>query len=318
MISLTRLRGSHPAPPAAAVRRALLVVAAALPIVVAAAFVSGTRGAVWAVLGLVAAVPARAVLNTARSAIVAVAIAGMVAAATAARGPALAAGLIVAVAAATAGLADRWSAGVATLAPVTAAVAGSWPPGLTWLVAGGWLLAGELYGISAVVFLNVHLRRRPIDARRAAVHAAALAALCGTAAGLAAAFRLPHGYWIVLAVVATLRPVVQESRRKAVDRVTGTLLGVLIPIPLVYLLPSAALAPIVALSGLAFVSYLLAGEYIRQSAFMTLTIVIVTSGGIRANAIAVGEIRLAWTLLGTAVAAATAALLWHVERDWPP
>ena len=317
MISLTRLRAIHPAPPAKAVRRALGVVAAALPIVVAAALASGTTGAVWSVLGLLAGLTARAVLNTARSAVVAVAIAGIVAAATAARGPALAAGLIVAVAAATAGLADRWSAGVATMAPVAAAVAASWPPGLTWVVAGGWLLAGGLYGIAAVASLKVHLHRRPVDARRAAVHAAALAVLCGTAAGLAAAFRLPHGYWIVLALVATLRPVVQESGRKAVNRVTGTLLGVLIPIPLIYFLPQAALAPIVALSGLAFVSYLLAGEYIRQSAFMTLTIVILASGGLRANAVAVGEIRLAWTLVGTAAAAATAAVLWHVERDWP-
>ena len=50
---------------------------------------------------------------------------------------------------------------------------------------------------------------------------------------------------------------------------------------------------------------------------MTLTIVIVASRGIKANAIAIGEIRLAWTLLGTAVAAATAAILWRPERDGP-
>jgi hypothetical protein len=316
VISLTRLLAIHPAPPAKAVRRAVVVVAAALPIVVAAAFASGTTGAVWSVLGLLAGISARAVLDTARSAVVAVAIAGFAAAATAASGPALAAGLIVAAAAAAAGLADRWSAGVATLAPISAAVAGSWP-GLTWPVAGGWLLAGGLYGIAAVALLKVHLHRRPLDARRAAVHAASLAVLCGTAAGLAAAFRLPHGYWIVLTLVVTLRPVVEESARKAVNRVTGTLLGVLIPIPLIYFLPSAALAAIVALSVLAFVSYMLAGEYIRQTAFMTLTIVIVASGGMRANAVAVGEIRLAWTLVGTAAAAATAAVLWHVERDWP-
>lgn len=98
---------------------------------------------------------------------------------------------------------------------------------------------------------------------------------------------------------------------------TGTLLGVLIPIPFIYFLPSAALAAIVAASGLAVVSYLLADEYIRESIFMTLTIVIVASRGIKANAIAIGEIRLAWTLLGTAVAAAAAAILWRPERDGP-
>ncbi len=101
------LRHSHLAPPAVVVRRALLVVAAALPIVLAAVFLTGTPGAVWTVLGLVAGFVSRVV---------------------------------------------------------------------------------------------------------------------------------PHGYWIVLALVATLRPVVQESGRKAVQRVTGTLLGVLIPIPLIYFL----------------------------------------------------------------------------------
>lgn len=317
MSRLTELRHSHPAPPAAAVRRALLVVAAALPIVLAAVLLTGTRAAVWTVLGLVAGFVSRVVLDTARSTALAVLTAGMVAAATAVSDRALLAGLIVAAAAAVAGMADRWSAGVATLAPVTAAIAGSWRPGLSWPVAGSWLLAGALYGIVAVTLAKLHLPPRPIDARRAAVHAAVLAALCGTAAGLAAEFRLPHGYWIVLALVATLRPVVQESGRKAVQRVTGTLLGVLIPIPLIYFLPSAALAPIAAASVLAFVSYLMAGEYIRESIFMTLTIVIVASGGIKANAIAIGEIRLAWTLLGTAVAAAAAAILWRLERDWP-
>ncbi len=317
MSLLTALRHSHPAPPAAAVRRALLLVAAALPIVLAAVFLSGTPGTVWTVLGVVASVVSRVVLDPARSIALAVLTAGGVAAATAASDRALLTGLIVAAAAVVAGLADRWSAGVATLAPVTAAVAGSWRPGLSWPAAGGWLLAGAGYGIIAVTLASLHQPARPVDARRAAVHAAALAALCGTAAGLAAEFRLPHGYWIVLTLVATLRPVVQESGRKAVQRVTGTLLGVLVPIPLIYFLPPPALVPIAAAGLLAFVSYLMAGEYVRQSIFLTLTIVIVASGGIKADAIAISEIRFAWTLLGAAVAAATAAILWHLERDWP-
>jgi hypothetical protein len=307
----------HLAPPGAAVRRALMVLSAALPIVVLAGFLSGTPGVVWAVLGLVAGTASRAVLDTHRSAGLAIATAGMVAAAAAAASRAVPVGLIVAGAATVAGVADRWSAGAATLAPITAAIAGSGLHGLSWPAAGAWVLAGALYGITAVTLLKTRLRPQPIDARRAALHTAALAALCGTAAGLSAALGLPHGYWIVLALVSTLRPVIKESGRKAVQRVTGTLLGVLIPIPLIYFLPSAALPPIIAVSTLAFVSYLFAGEYIRQAAFMTVTIVILASGGMKANAIAVGEIRLAWTILGTVAAGATAALLWRVERDWP-
>ena len=91
----------------------------------------------------------------------------------------------------------------------------------------------------------------------------------------------------------------------------------LIPIPLVYFLPSAALIPIAALSTLALVSYLFAGEYTREAVFMTVTLVLVTSGGVKANAIAVGGIRLAWTILGALVAGTAAAALWRLERGWP-
>ncbi len=309
------------APPGVAVRRALMVLGAALPLVVFAGFLGGTPGAVWAVLGLVTGATCRAFLDSAGSAAVALAVAGAVAAATLAAGRAVPVGLIVAAAALLAGVADRWSAGAATLAPVTAAIAGtgslSGPPGLTWWEAAGWVLAGAAYGIAALALLHTHLRPRQVDARRAAAHAAVLAALCGAAAGLAVAFGLPHGYWIVLSLAATLRPVVRESGRRAVERITGTLLGVLIPIPLVYFLPSAALIPIAALSTLALVSYLFAAEYAREAVSMTVTLVIVTSGGVKANAIAVGEIRLAWTVLGALVAGAAATALWRLERGWP-
>jgi hypothetical protein len=309
------------APPGAAVRRALMVLAAALPIVVLAAFLGGMPGTVWAVLGLVTGATSRAFLDTARSAALALAIAGLVAAATSVAGTAVPVGLIVAGAALLGGLADRWSAGSATLAPVTAAIAGtgslSGPPGLSWWEAASWILAGAAYGIAALALLRTRPRPRQVEARRAAAHAAMLAALCGAAAGLAVAFGLPHGYWIVLSLASTLRPVVRESPRRAVQRITGTLLGVLIPIPLVYFLPSAALIPIAALSTLALVSYLFAGEYTREAVFMTVTLVIVTSGGVKASAIAVGEIRLAWTILGALVAGAAATALWRLERDWP-
>jgi hypothetical protein len=318
---LRKVAKMHLAPPRAAVGRAVLVLAAASPVVVLGGFLSGSQGAVWTVLGLVTGATSRAFLDTARSAALALAIAGLVAAATSVAGSAAPVGLLVAGAALLAGFADRWSAGTASLATVTAAIAGSGGLAgqhpLSWPEAGGWVLAGAAYGIAAVTLLHAQVRPRPVDARRAALHAAVLAVLCGAAAGLAVAFRLPHGYWIVLTLAVTLRPVVQESARKAVERVTGTLLGVLIPIPIVYFLPSAALIAVGALSTLALVSYLLAGEYVRQAVFTTVTLVIVASGGVRASAIAVGEVRLAWTVVGALAAAAAASVLWRIERDWP-
>lgn len=183
----------HLAPPGAAVSRAALVLVAALPIVVLAGFASGTQGAVWAVLSLVTGATSRAFLATARSAALAVAVAGVVAAATSVAGSAVPVGLIVAGAALPAGLADRWSAGTATLAPVTAAIAGSGGLSgqhpLNWLEAGGWVLAGAAYGVGAIALLRTRLRPRPVDARRAALHAAVLAVLCGAAGLVVASLR---------------------------------------------------------------------------------------------------------------------------------
>jgi hypothetical protein len=163
---MTRARKA--APPAAAVRRAVQVLIAALPIVVLAGFASGPSAAVWTALGLVMGAIARTFLDLGRAAAV-------VAAATAA-------------AAVLAGLANRWAAGVASLAPVTAAIAGS-QRGLGWPALGGWILAGALYGIIVVGLVHVHLPPRPVGAARAAGHTAVLAPLCGAAEGLAVALR---------------------------------------------------------------------------------------------------------------------------------
>jgi uncharacterized membrane protein YccC len=121
----------------------------------------------------------------------------------------------------------------------------------------------------------------------------------------------------VLILAAVLRPVARESAGRAVKRVAGTLLGVLIPIPLVLFLPRAALITIAVACVVGSVSYLFAGQYTRQTVLMTIAIVILASGGVRAAALAVGELRLAWTIVGAAVAATAAGIMWRIERDWP-
>lgn len=305
------------APPAAAIRQALLALAAALPVIALAAFASGMPAAVWAVLGLVMGTTSGAFLDTARSVPLTIAAAAMVAGAAAAAGRAVLVGCIVAGACVLAGLADRWSAGLLMLAPVTAAIAGSQRSALSWPVLGGWVLAGALYGVTTVSLLHTHLHPRALSAGRAALHAVMLATLCGTAAGLATALRLPHGYWIVLTLAVVLRPVVQESARRAVQRVAGTLLGVLIPIPLVLFLPRPAVVTIAAACVPGSVSYLFAGQYTRQTVLLTVAIVILASGASRASTLAAGEFRLAWTIVGAAVAAIAASTLWRIERDWP-
>jgi MFS family permease len=316
-------RVEHLAPSVAALRRAALFLAAVLPLALLAGFLGGGPAIVWAVLGLIVGVTCRAFLDTGRSvglgvaAAATVAVAGATAAATSGDDRALAIGVIVAGAAVLAGLADLCSAGVLTLVPALAAIVGTDKPGLNWQTTSGWVLAGALYGIIALALLHVHVPPQPIDGRRVALHAAVMAALCGIGVGLIVAFRLPHGYWLILTFAVVLRPVVQESQKRAVQRVAGTVLGVLIPIPVVYFLPHAAVAPIGIVCLFGCVAYLFAGDYVRQSIFLTMTVVILASGGIRAEVLELGELRAIWTLIGAAVAAGAAALLWHIERDWP-
>ena len=313
----------HLAPPVAAVRRAALFLVAALPLALFAGFLGGGPAIVWAALGLIIGATCRAFLDTRRSvglgvaAAAAVAVAGAAATGTSGDGRALAIGVIVAGAAVLAGLADLWSAGVLTLIPPLAAIAGTGETGLTWPRTSGWVLAGALYGIIALALLHTDVPPKPVDGRQVVLHTTAMAVLTGAAAGLIVAFRLPHGYWLILTLAVVLRPVVQESQKRAVQRVVGTLLGVLIPIPIVYFLPHAAVAPIGIVCLLGCVSYMFAGDYVRQSIFLTMTVVILASGGIRAQVLALSELRAVWTLIGAAIAAGAAGLLWHVERDWP-
>ena len=294
--------------------RAVVVVLAGAPLVVAALLAGNDAAAIWAALGLLTGAGTQVFLGVARSAVLVLASVAVVAAATAERGDAAAVGLIAAAAAIVGGLANLKSAGVLSIAPATAAIAGVAPLPVTWWQAGGWLLAGGAYGIILVRVAGVHLQPRPAPARNVLIHTVVLTVLCGVAAGLTVAYRLPHGYWIVLTFVSVLRPSRPESARRARDRIAGTLLGALVPLPLVEFLPGRVTGVAAVLSLFVFLSYMFAGEYVAQVVFLTTTTILVASGGLAASAITLDEYRVLWTLAGVAASALVAVLLWQAER----
>ena len=294
--------------------RAAVVVLAGAPLVVAAVLAGNSAAVIWAALGLLTGAGSQVFLGLARSAVLVLVSAAVVAAATASRGDAFAVGLIAAAAAIVGGVANRQSAGVLSIAPATAAIAGAAPLPLNWWQAGGWMLAGGAYAIILVRLAGIHVPPRPAPARTVLVHTIVLTVLCGLAAGLTVAYRLPHGYWIVLTFVAVLRPSWQESARRAWRRIAGTLLGALVPLPVVELLPARVIGAAAVVSVFAFLSYMFAGKYVAQVIFLTTTIVLVASGGLVASAITLDEYRVLWTIAGIAASALVALALWQGER----
>lgn len=297
--------------------RALIVIAATAPVVIAAWGAQGSGAAIWAALGVLTGANTQALLGPARSLTLSAASAALVAAATAAQGRAALVGVIVAVAAVLGGAANLRSAGVMSLAPAMATIAGSARLGLTWPAAGGWVLAGGGYAVIVVALARVHVAPKPVDAATVRVHTAVLAVLCGTAAGLTVALGLPHGYWIVLTFVGVVRPSWHESARRLRERLAGTLLGALVPIPLAFALSPRALAAVAMVSLFLFLSYLFAGEYVREVVFLTTTTILIASGGLSSKAIKLDEYRVLWTLAGLATAALTAVIVWYAENRRP-
>ncbi len=72
----------------------------------------------------------------------------------------------------------------------------------------------------------------PAEPRIALRHAVATAVSCGVALGIALAFQIDHGYWLVVTLALVLRPVRHETVPTARARVTGPLVGVVISVAL--------------------------------------------------------------------------------------
>lgn len=124
---------------------------------------------------------------------------------------------------------------------------------------------------------------------------------------------LTHGYWLPLTIVVVLQPDFGSTRRRAAQRVFGTLAGVALASGLLALpLPAGLLTAIIAAAIFGF-AYHLRSDYARAVFFVTVMVVCLlgatdASGG----GLAVAAERLLATAAGGALAMLAALLFWPV------
>ncbi len=301
-------------PPARAMQAALLVV---VPVSVACAlggWLSGPLAVAGIALGVTGAVQAAVSDAGLRWQVIVVAILALLGAAGVwlADRPLLLA-LVVLGAGIAEWPANRHSAGMAVMWPALPPLAAStgvqdaWGFAL-WLAVGGAVIVG----LAAAALATP----RPVPGVPAAM-AARHAVATGVAAGLASygtsVLELSHGYWLVLTLALVLRPQRGESSNEAVDRVVGTLLGVVVGVGVVVLLPLVVSLILVVAFLVLTVGWALAGNRRRQSAFLTPVVLIVGSAGVAGTTVGLAWERLLFTAVGAAVAVALAWLLHRLD-----
>lgn len=143
-----------------------------------------------------------------------------------------------------------------------------------------------------------------------------LAAACGVVGLIAELSDLGRTYWAVFAVVVVLNAPAARDRRRAVERIAGTVVGFLLAVPLMTLVdgrPNLALAIGMAfiLPGLmlAMLSYGYAVVFLTGTAAM-----LMSAGGRQADFL---RFRVAENVLGASVVIVVGTLLWHTtSSDW--
>lgn len=155
--------------------------------------------------------------------------------------------------------------------------------------------------------------------RSLVLHTARITVLTLIGVVLFKALRLPHGYWIPFTMVVVLQPDYGSTRRKAAQRMLGTLTGSVAGSLMLWLrLPLPALFAAIALSTFIFV-YLLKRRYGLAVFFITIFVVLLTEsfGPVR---LAFTFERLADTTAGGVLALVAALIFWPVwERGrFPP
>lgn len=167
-------------------------------------------------------------------------------------------------------------AGVPTVAAVLVAVPGTYEVGPTF----AWMLAGSVVVVAvATRFLPRAAPGAPVDTERGWRHAGVMAVTVGVVVFLVLRFDVPHGYWIALTLTVVLRPFGDVTRRKALERVAGTIAGVALSLVLATVLPIWGVAIAVAFCMVLMAAYALKGDYVRQVVFLTPTVVLMGSWG---------------------------------------
>ena len=171
-------------------------------------------------------------------------------------------------------LRDGLMAGVPTAASVLVAV----PVTIDAPRTFGWMLVGGV--VLALVATRLPSRPTPsvgVGQLENWRHAVVMALAVGPVVYLVLALDVPHGYWIALTLTVVLRPFHDETRRKALQRVAGTIGGVVLSLLLAAVLPVWGVGVALALCLVMVIAYGLTGDYTKQVLFLTPTVVLVGS-----------------------------------------
>jgi len=215
-------------------------------------------------------------------------------------------------------LANRRSAGLFSLAPITVVLFGPGPIDLDWWWALLWVLAGGTVGYGIARLLRFEAPVVPVDRRVAWEHGTAVG-LCSAAAMFwSLSAHIPHGYWVAVTMLMALRPLPDQRRRTLVERLVGTLLGAVVAFAAVVLLPTSAALALAALCLLLLIWYSMGGAYLMQTLTLTPMMLVFASLGDRGRGIELTVERVGFTVVGFLLACLVAWFLQTREASRRP
>ncbi|QJE96007.1 FUSC family protein [Luteolibacter luteus] len=122
---------------------------------------------------------------------------------------------------------------------------------------------------------------------------------------------IPHGYWLPFTMIVVLQPDFGSTRKKAAERVIGTLAGGLFASSLLWLRPDPSVIHVAVAATIAIFSYLVKRRYGVAVFFITLVVVLLMEAH-QPVTIAFTIERMACTLGGGLLALVAAFLFWPV------
>ncbi|MBC8945212.1 YccS family putative transporter [Xenorhabdus indica] len=142
-------------------------------------------------------------------------------------------------------------------------------------------------------------------------HAVRMSALLCIGYAIIQLFDLQRGYWILLTSLFVCQPNYSATRRRLVSRIIGTLAGILIGLPILYLVPSIeGLLLLIVISGVLFFAFRNI-QYAYATLFITLLVLL--NFNLLGEGFEVALPRITDTLIGCGIALLAVSFIWP---DW--
>ncbi len=134
--------------------------------------------------------------------------------------------------------------------------------------------------------------------------------------GISAFFALSHAYWVMLTVITILKPVYKLTRARNIQRVLGTLGGVLLGSVILFLVSNTTILIVIMIACMVMAYSLLRVNYLGFVTFLTAYILITFHflNPVQFKSL-IGE-RLIDTLIGSAIAALAARFIFPVWQQY--